>query len=178
MNYNAYFLYGGAKFGVTVTSLKYSWLQKSKSGGQTKRGITLYPYRFEPSDLSVKLAFESPKRYRQFVSFIRQYHLSVTSTAGIVSPLIFCASEYMGEETGFTKGRGFYYEVALKNVPYKRTITDVAPTLGITLMILSNGETITSAGDGSSFSGTERDLVTVNNNLPKNVSTDSDFQGD
>lgn len=126
-SYNGLFEYGSNRFSVNVTSFSYSTTLRTKGGSSGRQRQVVYPVRVEQSDLNVELIFRDPEEYHAFGEFIRQYHL--TSTSSTIAPMMWFKSPAIGS--------GVNYGVAVDQVPMSFTNNmPPAPTMTLRLKIL------------------------------------------
>ena len=134
--YTAYFEHEGNRFNVVVTSFSYSWSLAMKGRSYTRHASVSYPNRVQQSSLNVGLIFRTPDEYRRFGSFIDAYHRRVTNMSKPADMRFVC--NRMGGLNKWSDERGVRYGVAIQKVPMKFTHDMVAPTLSLTLDILTD----------------------------------------
>ena len=76
--YNAWFEFGGDRFGVIVRKFEYSWKLVTTGSSQSRQRYVVYPKRVERTPLSVSLIFRNLDEYLAFGRFMRKCHLGMT----------------------------------------------------------------------------------------------------
>ena len=131
---NGRFSYDGNNFDVFVTSFSYSYSLEKKGSSQARQRQTIYPFRATQSDLNVVLQFMSREELLSFGLYARDYHLAVTSTAGLVGsavPNMTFRLKLDGEHV-------LKYGVALPSIPIAQSNDSIGPTMRLTLKILKD----------------------------------------
>lgn len=125
--------------------------------------------------MSVTLQFESEARMLEFARWVRQYHLVVTQPSdeksglpGDYPRMVFSSSKIPGQDGMM----GVWYTVTMPTIPVKLSYDNVAPTMSLTLNILTSGDQNEVAA--SSASGSFKDYMKSVNVAPRDVSNAGD----
>lgn len=187
---NGVFSYSGGSFAVYVISYSYSWNLETKGSSQARQRQTVYPFRASKSDLNVVLQFSSMEELRNFGSFARGYHESVTSHSGLVGTngvpnmkftLNIPSRKYLSYDKNEKNkswvvtygGRSFTYGVALPSINVVQSNDSIAPTMRLTLKILS-GADFDSSTETSWSSGSLTDTIKESNVTYESVASGGD----
>lgn len=166
-SYNAAFSFNGSTMQVNVTNFQYAWQIALSGKASTRQGQTVYPKRVEQTGISVNLIFRDQQEYLDFGSFVRGYHLGITSMSNppmMHLTLYGWAMGFVGEIT---------YGVVVSNVAMTfKNDMDAAPSLtGLKLELVENNIDVFETDKSSSTTGSFDNLVTTAKVTSSNVSS-------
>lgn len=163
---NATFSYASRVANVWVTKFWYSWTLLTKSSSISRLAQTTYPFRAVQGELNVEMIFTSGRDYIQFCNFARDYHQAVANGSGklggSVPELVFsCGSipAVTSQLDGRGDAGGIEYSVAIPTVPVKVSYDAVAPTMTLSMPILSGNEMMGGASSSYSLNGSMSDYI-------------------